>query len=65
MIMQESYVGQHDLIQHTVLKVGHLDLTKSKLGTLGFQGCTLLVLHPKSCEIGHIDLITCNGLKYA
>ena len=45
-----------------MLKVGHPDLIKAQLGTLGFQGCTLIVLHPKRYEIGHIDLISCNVL---
>ena len=57
-----SYLGQHDLIKYPMLKVGYPDLIKAELGTLGFQGCTLIVLHPKRHEIGHIDLISCNGL---
>ena len=46
-----------------MLKVGHPNLIKAKLGTLGFQRCTLIVLYPKGYELGHIDLISCKGLK--
>ena len=58
----KSYLG-HELIKHPMLKVGHADLIKAKLGTLQFQGCTPIVLLPKRYELGHIDLISCNGLK--
>ena len=59
-----SYLGQHDLIKHPMLKAGHPELIKAQLGTLGFQGCTLIGLHPKRYELGHIDPMSCNGLKF-
>ena len=60
----KCYLGQHDLIKHLMLKVGHPYLIKAKLGALGFQGCSLIVLHAKRYELGHIDLIACNGMKF-
>ena len=49
-----------------MLKVGYPDLIKGNLGTLAFQEHTLIVLHPKRYEIGHIDLIAmaCNSPKF-